>query len=106
MLASQVLPRAAIVATAWLAGPATDGTGGAFARGLTVWHLVGTSLAAALILAPFADLDLAAAALAAAAIAALGAAYFRRRLGGVTGDCLGAVAVGSEIAVLGVFAAA
>ncbi len=41
----------------------------------------------------------------AAAVACVGAWYFQRRLGGVTGDCLGAVVIVAEIAVLGVYAA-
>ncbi len=105
VLSSQVLSRAALVVAAWLAGPATDGTGGGFARSLRTSHVVGMALVSALLLAPFAELNLAAAALAAAAVAALAALYFRRRLQGVTGDCLGSVAVVAEIAVLGVYAA-
>lgn len=64
-----------------------------FAASVTTGRLVaGSLLAAALVAAalwPF-PLRAAAAGLAALLVTALGARYFRRRIGGITGDCLGA----------------
>ena len=100
---AQMLPRAAIVAAALWAGPAASGTGSAFAAAVRWPHLAGSlAVCAAIQYAAFAwPLEVIAQPwIAAFAVSAVCAAYFRRRLGGVTGDCLGAAAVLSECAVL------
>jgi adenosylcobinamide-GDP ribazoletransferase len=92
LVACQALPRAGMVALAWLAGPATEGTGGAWARELRWWHV----LAAAAL-----GVGAAAGAVVPCLVIVPAAAwYFRRRIGGITGDCLGAVEQLQEIGVL------
>jgi adenosylcobinamide-GDP ribazoletransferase len=100
LIVSQALPRAGLVLLALLAGPATKGLGGSLAAEVRWSH---TLLAAALAL-------IVAAAVwpsrtAASAVVCLGVVlaawrYFRSRLGGVTGDCLGASCQLQEIGVL------
>lgn len=105
LVASQVLPRVALAATAWLAGPAGEGSGGALAAGIQTRHWLASSAVAGLVLVRFWSWDLAAAAVASCAVVLVAAIYFRRSIGGVTGDCLGATAVLCEIAVLAVYSA-
>jgi adenosylcobinamide-GDP ribazoletransferase len=98
--ASQILPRAGIVVLAWLAGPATAGTGGAFAAALGARHALGACALAAGLTGLTAPAGAWVCAAAAGAVVVIAAVYFRRRLGGVTGDCLGAAALAAEVAVL------
>jgi adenosylcobinamide-GDP ribazoletransferase len=100
LLAAAVLPRTGIVLTALLAGPATEGSGGAFARVLGWRHAAGAAAVAAAILLPFAGRLLFGAVGCSLLVAVLAALYFTRRLGGVTGDCLGASEQLQEVAVL------
>jgi adenosylcobinamide-GDP ribazoletransferase len=96
LVACQALPRAGIVALAWLAGPATEGLGGAWAASLRWWHALG----AVVIGVGIAGWRAATAAGLCAAVVLLAAWYFRRRLGGITGDCLGAANQIQEVGVL------
>lgn len=100
LVAAQTAPRAGIALVARLAGPATAGSGSALASGVRWVHVLLSLLVAGAVLAA------AGAAWGAVAlpVALLAAAWFRRRLGGVTGDCLGAAEQVQEIAVLLAFA--
>lgn len=106
-VASQVIPRMGIVLLAAWAGSATEGSGGAFAAGLRWWHWIGSTLMAALLVAAVRPPVEAAVYSAAAClvIVVLAKFYFRRRLGGITGDCLGATAQFQEMAILLMFLA-
>jgi adenosylcobinamide-GDP ribazoletransferase len=100
LLASQVLPRAGIVTLAYVAGPASPGSGGALAKSLHGAQMATGWLLALLVVVPFGwKIALLAAAIA-LVIAALCQAYFHRKIGGVTGDCLGAANQLQEIAVV------
>ncbi len=99
---SQTLARTGIVPLAFWIGPATGGSGGSFAAGLQLGHVMGTIALGGILLAPLAGYGLPvlwAIAMCAVVILVLGS-YFRRRLGGVTGDCLGTVVQLQELAVL------
>jgi len=101
LVASQVFPRAGIVTLAFLAGPATGGTGGAFAAALRTRHVVFAWLLAAVLLAPLQEWRAMMAVMAVCLVIVIAARrYFHRRLGGLTGDCLGAANQIQEIAVL------
>jgi adenosylcobinamide-GDP ribazoletransferase len=100
LAASQVLPRAGIVTVAYVAGPATPGSGGTLARSLRGVHAATAWLLALLIVVPFGWKFALLGGAVALVISALGQAYFQRRLGGITGDCLGAAEQIQEIAVL------
>ncbi|MDZ7747720.1 MAG: adenosylcobinamide-GDP ribazoletransferase [Halofilum sp. (in: g-proteobacteria)] len=75
-----------------------DGTGKPFAGGVTLPGLAAASAFTALLGALLWGWQLPAAALAAGAVVALLAAWFRRRLGGITGDTLGAATQLAELA--------
>ena len=100
LIAVQTLPRAGIVALAYFAGPATDGTGSAFARAVRPRHVFLSAALAAAVCGPLLAGQLVALTLSCLAVVALCAMYFQRRLGGVTGDCLGAAAQIQEVAML------
>lgn len=100
IVASQAAPRAGIALVAKLAGPATEGSGSALAASVG-WLHVAASLALGAGVLAVTGAWWGAAAL---PVALLAAWYFRRRLGGVTGDCLGAAEQVQEIAVLLAFA--
>jgi adenosylcobinamide-GDP ribazoletransferase len=100
LVVSQVLPRAGIVTVAYVAGAATPGSGGALAKSLR-GRQVFTAWVLALLVAAALDGKMALLAGAIAlVIAALCQAYFQRKIGGVTGDCLGAANQLQEIGVL------
>jgi adenosylcobinamide-GDP ribazoletransferase len=101
LLAAAVLARAAPLLLVRLCPPARpDGAGQAFAAGLRWPGLLGGGLvAAATALATLGAWGGVALAVAGGATGAL-AAYLRRRLGGFTGDCLGALVEATEAAVL------
>ena len=80
----QIVPRAGMVVLARMAGGATGGMGGAFAESVARWHAAAALVFAAPMLPLLACLSW----------------YFRRRIGGVTGDCLGASNQIQEIAIL------
>jgi len=99
---SQVIPRTGVLYLAAWAGPATSGSGGSFALGLRAWHLIGATLVAGILVAsiwpPMPPVIWAVAAC--GLILVLLKFYFHRRLGGITGDCLGAAVQFQEIAIL------
>jgi adenosylcobinamide-GDP ribazoletransferase len=99
---SQTLPRAGIVPLAYWLGPATEGSGGAFAAGLRPRHVLGTIGLTGILVAPLVGngLPVLAAVVACAVVILILGLYFRRRLAGVTGDCLGAAIQFQEVAVL------
>jgi adenosylcobinamide-GDP ribazoletransferase len=100
LVACQALPRAGIVALAWLAGPAGEGLGGAWAAGLRWWHAAAASLLGAATAAAGLGEQAAPPVVLCAVIVLASTWYFRRRIGGVTGDCLGAANQLQEMAVL------
>lgn len=101
-VATQVIPRTGILYLAAWAGPATAGSGGSFAGALRARHLIGATLVAGILVAviqpPMPPVMWAVAAC--LLILTLSKFYFRRRLGGITGDCLGAAVQLQEIAIL------
>ena len=100
LVISQVFPRAGAVALAWGAGPANTGSGGSLAASLRGRHVMGAVTMAAVISIPWLSWFAAAATgLCLLVVMALGI-YFRRKIGGVTGDCLGAAVLLQEVAVL------
>ena len=100
LVMSQVFPRAGAVVLAWRAGPATPGSGGALAESLRGSHVALTVVLAALLGIPWLGWQTAAAAgLCLLVVLALGV-YFRRKIGGVTGDCLGTAVLLQEVAIL------
>ncbi len=100
LMASQVVPRAGVVLLAYWAGPATAGSGGGMAAALTAAPVVVTFSLSMAILLPIGGAQLLVPAVGCLFISGLLAIYFRRRLGGVTGDCLGAAEQLQEIVVL------
>lgn len=100
LVAALALSRAVMVALAWVARPAGGGLGAAFLQSLTTPVAVFAILqgvAAALLCGPRMGSVL----LAANILVVMAArAYFHRRIGGVTGDCLGAASQISEMCSL------
>ncbi len=101
-VAAQSLGRAGVVALAVWAGPATDGMGSALARSAGVGHALAAGLPAVGLLLSIAPQEAPACVAAALLVVAAAAVYFRSRLGGVTGDCLGAAYILQEIVALAV----
>ena len=100
LMISQVIPRAGAVVLAWAAGPATAGSGGSLAGSLRGGHVAATLALAALLAIPWLRWQTTAAA-GLCLLVVLGLrVYFRRRIGGVTGDCLGTAVLLQEVAVL------
>ncbi len=101
LVASQVIPRTGIVALAWLAGPASGGLGGVFAASLRKTQVGACFCLAAAVLLPFGPWHAIMAVVGLCLlIVATAALYSRAKIGGVTGDCLGAASQVQEIAVL------
>jgi adenosylcobinamide-GDP ribazoletransferase len=103
MIASQAVPRAAIVALAWISRPVGTGLGLAFSSTLTTTGAViaiAQGVGAALVcgLRPGVVIILGA-----YLIIRFAQAYFYRRIGGVNGDCLGATEQTIEIFILVLF---
>ncbi len=100
-LVGQTAPRAGVVTLAAWAGPASRGSGGELAAAVGRGHVVAAWLAAAVFFYPVYRNPAVAWAVGGCLLyAGLAAAYFRNRLGGVTGDCLGATAVTMECLTL------
>ena len=100
LVISQVFPRTGAVALAWGVGPATAGSGGFLAGSLRGGHVMGAVAMAAVISIPWlSGYAAAATGLCSLVVMALGI-YFRRKMGGVTGDCLGTAVLLQEVAVL------
>lgn len=103
-IVAQTVPRAAIVALAWLSRPSGDGLGLAFSSSLTTTGAL-IAIAQGIIVSMLLGwrpglLILAGAYL----IIRFARAYFYKRIGGVNGDCLGATEQLLEIFILILFA--
>jgi len=103
IITAQILGRWAFLPLGFFNRPSREGLGSEFMKGLTVKAVViGTLLsssAAVLLCRRQGTLALALA----VAVIALASVYFRRRLGGVTGDCFGATFQFVEIATYAAF---
>lgn len=100
LVAVMTLSRSAIVVLARIAEPATDGMGSMFARNVTTYVAliaVAQGLLAAVWCGPRAGVAMVGVT---GAILLLSRAYFRRRIGGVTGDSLGATSQAVETGLL------
>lgn len=101
---AQAVPRAAMVALAWLSRPSGDGLGLAFCSSLTTTGsltAIAQGVAASMLLGWRPGLLI----LAGAYLIVRGArTYFYKRIGGVNGDCLGATEQLLEIFILVLFA--
>lgn len=100
LLAAQALSKWAIVGLAAAGRPVAEGSGGAFARVVGGKQFLLSSIVVAIVAAAVYSPALAYAAAGVVAVALASHAYFRTKLGGVTGDCLGAAAVACETTVL------
>jgi adenosylcobinamide-GDP ribazoletransferase len=100
LVAGQMLPRLGIVWLAFTAGPAVEGLGASLAAGLSLRHcLIATAIAAAIAIPALGWSSLPYVGASAVLIALLHF-YFRHKLGGITGDCLGAANQIQEIVIL------
>ena len=92
-----------MVALAYISDPAGEGLGNQFCQGLRAPVVVAAILQGAAL--PFLySPEAGAVAWAVNVVAVLAArAYFQRRIGGVTGDCLGAICQISEVLLLLIF---
>lgn len=77
----------------------TEGTGKPFAAGVTAARLIGGSALAVAFVVAAVGRDALGAFAAAALVTLLAGRYFRRRIGGITGDCLGAANQLVEVSV-------
>ena len=103
-IVAQAVPRAAIVALAWLSRPSGDGLGYAFSSSLSTTGAL-IAIAQGLIASMLIGWRPGVLILAAAYIIVRGArTYFYKRIGGVNGDCLGATEQLLEIFILILFA--
>ena len=100
LIAVMAISRASIALLARIAKPAGEGSGAAFCANVSgAVTLIAVAQAAAV--AAWSGLALGAALVGLAALVVVATRfYFHRRLGGVTGDCLGAAAQAVEIALL------
>ncbi|MGH9628342.1 MAG: adenosylcobinamide-GDP ribazoletransferase [Bryobacteraceae bacterium] len=104
LAAAQALPRAAFVALAWISRPAGGGLGAAFSAILTT-PIALFAIFQAVLFALWCGPAAAAWLLIGMALIVLAARrYFHLRLGGVTGDCLGATGQVVEVYILVLFA--
>jgi adenosylcobinamide-GDP ribazoletransferase len=102
-IASQAVPRAAMVALAWVSRPVGTGLGLAFASTLTTpvaLVAIAQGIAAAFLCGPRAGIVIIAVSYVVIRVARW---YFYRRIGGVNGDCLGATEQILEIFILVLF---
>jgi len=90
LAAAGALSRAAQVGLAWVTPPAGEGSGKLFALTLTTPRAVTAILVGTVFAAPLGLIALPAV-IGSAGITLLGRDYFERRLGGVNGDCCGAL---------------
>jgi adenosylcobinamide-GDP ribazoletransferase len=103
-IVAQSVPRAAMVALAWLSRPSGDGLGYAFSSSLTTTGsliAIAQGLIASMLLGWRPGLLIVAAAY---LLLRAARAYFYKRIGGVNGDCLGATEQLLEIFILILFA--
>jgi len=103
-IVAQAVPRAAMVALAWLSRPSGDGLGLAFCSSLTTTGAliaIAQGVVASMLLGWRPGLLIVAGAY---LIVRYARAYFYKRIGGVNGDCLGATEQFLEIYILILFA--
>ena len=103
LIAAQAVPRAAMVALAWVSRPVGTGLGLEFSSTLTTsvaLIAIAQGIAAAFLCGPRPGIIIAAGSYAVIRIARW---YFYRRIGGVNGDCLGATEQILEIFILVLF---
>jgi adenosylcobinamide-GDP ribazoletransferase len=105
LLASQVLGRWAFLPFGYYNPSAREGLGAQFIKGIGTNGLVVTSLFSLAIIVWASGATGAIAFCVATAVVALASVYFRRRLGGITGDCFGATFQLVEIAIYATFLA-
>jgi adenosylcobinamide-GDP ribazoletransferase len=103
LLVSQVVGRWAFVPMGYFNNSAREGLGSQFMKGVGTSALVVTSLFSIAVLILVGRTLGAVAFCSASGIVALASLYFRRRLGGVTGDCFGATFQFVEIATYAIF---
>jgi len=106
LVVAQILSKLSIVALAAVGKPVGEGSGGTFARAVRGVHAAAAAAVSAVLLIPFFSWPLLQAAGTVLLVSAFAHFYFRSKLGGVTGDCLGAAAVANETAVLLIYAGA
>lgn len=99
MAAAGALSRGAQVALAWISRPAGEGSGKLFALTLSSRRAVTAIVLATAIVSPLGIIALPAV-IGSAGLAMLARDYFEHRLGGVNGDCCGALSQVIELAVL------
>lgn len=99
LAAAGALSRGAQVALAWISRPAGDGSGKVFAASLTTTRAAAAIVLAIAIAAPVGVIALPAV-VGSAGLTVIARDYFERRLGGVNGDCCGALSQVIELWVL------
>jgi adenosylcobinamide-GDP ribazoletransferase len=101
LVAAQAVSRAAMVVLAYASKPAGSGLGAAFVSGVRGWAaaLVGVQAVAAAALCGWEGAAILAAAVASTSLLR---AWFHSRIGGVTGDCLGAAEQVAQTLALGI----
>jgi adenosylcobinamide-GDP ribazoletransferase len=102
---AQMLGRYAFLLVGYWNRPAREGLGSEFMKGLRPVHLITGSLMSAGAAVLLAGSRGALALICAAAVVVIASIYFRRKLGGVTGDCLGATFQFVEVMTYAVFLA-
>jgi len=105
LFVAQVLSKLSIVGLA-AGSPVGEGSGGTFARAVQGKQFALAGLVALALLVLLASPALVLSFAAVAFVSLLGHLYFRSKLNGVTGDCLGAAAVANETVVLLVYVGA
>ena len=105
IVSGQLLARWAFLPFGYFNSPAREGLGSRFMKGITKETVIITSVLAATIVILLSPLRGAIAFCVSGIVVAASCAYFRARLGGVTGDCFGATFQFVEIATYVVFLA-
>src|SRR5215467_10255828 len=103
IVSGQLLARWAFLPFGYFNSPAREGLGSQFMKGITKETVIITSVLAAAIVILLSPLRGAIAFCVSGVVVAASSAYFRARLGGVTGDCFGATFQFVEIATYVVF---
>jgi adenosylcobinamide-GDP ribazoletransferase len=105
LVTAHILGRWIFLPVGFFNRPARDGLGSEFMKGLTAKAVVISTVISITAVSLLCRMRGAFAVAIAIAIAALASAYLRRRLGGITGDCLGAIFQLVEIGTYAVFLA-
>lgn len=100
LIASQVLPRAGIVLLAYTTRSATAGLGASFGDALTRRHALAAAGLALLITVPLLRWKVSLFIGVCLALILFLRSYFQKKIGGITGDCLGAANQLQETAIL------